>query len=348
MLLVLGLQERPDLVANSWRLTVQESNLPPRHLPESTRITDIYDDTGGEFLLLGEPGAGKTTLLLDLARALLNRAEQNERYPMPVVFNLSSWAQRRLPFAAWLVEELHNKYQIPFVLGHTWIATDQILLLLDGLDEVNPAHRSACVEAINRYREEHGLVPLVVCSRSSDYLSQPVRLLVRTAVTIQPLSLQQIRDYIEATGGSLIALQHALDHDPILQEMASTPLMLNILVLTYHQMPHEELLTSGSLVQRRHTVLKHYVERVLQRRGPQKAYTPEQTIRHLAWLAHQMVQHSQTEFYLERIQPDWLSSPHQYRRILLRLIYGIESMVIAALYAWLRGGKQGNEVSVSV
>jgi predicted NACHT family NTPase len=41
----------------------------------------VYDEAGGELLILGEPGAGKTTLLLQLARELLSRAEQDESLP---------------------------------------------------------------------------------------------------------------------------------------------------------------------------------------------------------------------------------------------------------------------------
>jgi hypothetical protein len=47
--------------------------------------------------------------------------------------------------------------------------------LLDGLDEVAPEHRAACVEAINTFRHQHGLVPLAVCSRATDYEALPVR-----------------------------------------------------------------------------------------------------------------------------------------------------------------------------
>lgn len=57
-------------------------------------------------------------------------------HPIPVVFNLSSWAQRRQPLTAWLIEELEAKYQIPRKISPGWINTDQILPLLDGLDEM--------------------------------------------------------------------------------------------------------------------------------------------------------------------------------------------------------------------
>jgi len=76
---------------------VQEVDRPAQPLPAGTSITEVYDGAGGALLILGEPGAGKTTLLLALARDLLIRAQADEREPIPVVFNLSSWAQKRAP-----------------------------------------------------------------------------------------------------------------------------------------------------------------------------------------------------------------------------------------------------------
>jgi len=66
-----------------------------------------------------------------------------------VVFNLSSWATKQQPLVDWLVEELSSTYQVPRKLGRAWVDTDQILSLLDGLDEVAPRERTACIEAIN-------------------------------------------------------------------------------------------------------------------------------------------------------------------------------------------------------
>ena|GEM_PF-5509583 len=121
MLITLGLQEQPDAVANPWHNAVQETDLPPRPLPAGTRITQVYDDAGGELLILGEPGAGKTTLLLVLARDLLERAEGDETVPIPVIFTLSSWTERPFSLATWLIEELHRKYQVPRQLAEAWV-----------------------------------------------------------------------------------------------------------------------------------------------------------------------------------------------------------------------------------
>ncbi len=157
-LIALGLHEQTEAIDNPWRLVLKQPDQPEQTLPPGTHITQVYDGAGGELLILGEPGSGKTTLLLELARDLLERAQKDDTHLMPVIFNLSSWAVKRQPITEWFVEALNTKYQVPRKLGKSWVDTDQILLLLDGLDEVKTEYRTACVDAINAYRGEHGLV----------------------------------------------------------------------------------------------------------------------------------------------------------------------------------------------
>jgi len=122
---------------------------------------------------------------------------------------------------------------------------DQILLLLDGLDEISPGYRSECVKAINTYRREHGLTPIVVCSRIDDYLHQKTRLKLQGAVTIQPLTMQQIDAYISSAERELAPLRVALRTDPLLQELVITPLMLSILAVTFQGKSIEGLQAHG-------------------------------------------------------------------------------------------------------
>src|SRR5437764_690516 len=83
--------------------------------------------------------------------------EQDEGHPIPVVFNLSSWATKQRPLKDWLVEELNTKYDVPRKVGEGWMDTDAVLPLLDGLDEVAAEQRVECAAVINTYRQEHGL-----------------------------------------------------------------------------------------------------------------------------------------------------------------------------------------------
>src|SRR5258708_2213912 len=308
-LIALDLQEQPDALANPWRLEVQETDLPPRLLPPGTPIVQVYDKADGELLILGEPGAGKTTLLLELARTLLERAEEKEQERLPIVFNLSSWVQGRQSVAVWLVEELWTKYQIPRKLGQAWIDSDQILPLFDGLDEVAENARSACVEAINAYyhhRLEQGPAPLVVCCRSQEYLALQTRVNLHQAVNVQPLTDKQIEHYLQSTRDQLEALRDALRNDPELYELAHRPLMLSIFTLAYQGASSENLPTEGTREAQQRQVFATYVERMLTRRGTSKYIFRKPVLRWLTFLAVQMQQHHQTTFYLEHLQPDWL------------------------------------------
>jgi hypothetical protein len=74
--IVLGLTERPDVVARPVDLLVKRPDEGERSLPSGTQVIDVFDTMDRSMLTLGDPGSGKTTLLLELARDLLDRATQ--------------------------------------------------------------------------------------------------------------------------------------------------------------------------------------------------------------------------------------------------------------------------------
>jgi hypothetical protein len=93
-----GFEQRADLVVQPWQQLIQETTVIARTLPPDANIRDVFDVYHGAMLILGAPGAGKTTLLLDLARELVARAEQDDAYPMPIIFHLSSCGRRKPPW----------------------------------------------------------------------------------------------------------------------------------------------------------------------------------------------------------------------------------------------------------
>jgi serine/threonine protein kinase len=297
----------PDAIANPWASILRRPQSLVSIYPDGTRAIEVYDQVDGELLILGEPGSGKTTIALELVRDLLERAERDESQPVPVVFNLSSWTQERLPLAQWLVAELNSKYQVPRRLGQQWLDRNALFPVLDGLDEVEAEQRPSCIRAINAYREEHGLRPLVVCSRSEEYFAQEERVLLRNAIVVQPFTLQQVDDYLEHAEGNFEILRKTLRTDPALQELATTPLMLSTIASAYRDRPLGELLTASSRQARQQQIFATYVEQTLNRRQPSTSYQPQQTIRWLSGLARQMIQQNQSVFYLEQIQPSWLT-----------------------------------------
>ena len=136
VLIELELETNPDAVFHPWDMLIRQPEPEAHSILADTKIADVFAQMGGELLILGAPGSGKTTLLLELARDLIAQAQQDENLSIPVVFNLSSWAQKCAPLVEWLVDELNTRYDVPRKVGQAWIEANQVLLLLDGLDEV--------------------------------------------------------------------------------------------------------------------------------------------------------------------------------------------------------------------
>jgi len=337
-LIALGFEQRLDALSHPWSLAWETTAQPRKTLPNSTRVVDLFDQLGqgGTLLILGEPGSGKTTTLLELCRDLLARLGDDPLRAIPVVLNLSTWRPNRnsaarryqanrsqgepvgeadkTDIASWVRYELNAQYQVSKDLAQTWLRQQQLLLLLDGLDEVAPEQRDNCVQALNQFVRDHGSTGLVVCSRIQDYEALTERLQLQAAVFIRPLSQSKIRHYLDGAGQDLAAVHQALQTDPVLQELAQSPLMLNIITLAYQGMTPEEL-PELSLEARREHVFDNYIQRMLARRGSRAAmgrsFESKQAITWLKWLAKQLNQRSQTILLLEQLQPNWLPSLQQ-------------------------------------
>jgi hypothetical protein len=331
----LRLEDKADAVAHPWDMIVQQAQRSIHPLPSGTRISSVFDALDGEILILGAPGAGKTTLLLELTRELIARAEHEVAHPIPVVFNLSAWAEHRLPLAVWLVDELSIRYDVPRQLGQAWIESDQLLLLLDGLDEVQQEYRDTCVDALNTFRHEHGWLNMVICCRTADYAGLTRKLKLQGAVVIQPLTPAQIDTYLVNAGGQLVALRAALAEDPALQDLAQSPLMLRLMAVAYASGVHEPLVQTSSVELRRQQLFTTYLAGMFTRRGVNNSYPRQRTIYWLAWLACMLQRHNQTLFFLEQMQPRELLTRSQYRAyaIGVGLITGVVASLVSGIGA---------------
>jgi len=342
----LALTECPDAVDDPRR-PGPRSHEPRRPREPETTIDAAYWQAGEQLLILGDPGAGKTTLLLELTRALLEAPPGAG--PMPAVFHLASWAEERRPLASWLVDELHRRYGVAPRLGRAWIADEQVLPLLDGLDEVAQEHRAGCVAAIDAFHAEHGQLPLVVCCRTAEYESLGVRLRLRGAIVIQPLTRAQVDRCLAASGDVAAEFRALLQADARLGDLLKTPLFLRMIVRTYGGERAAGPPLRGTLPERRRRVLADYVEEMLARPravASAPAYPPDQTVRWLAWLARAMRDRSEGVFHLDWMQPTWLPAGAQRRAVMLApaalvvIVGGLVGMLTMMLATVLPGGER--------
>ncbi len=336
MLLNLHGRSYDEAVDNPWQQII--GFVPPLPVGEETAVpppnlTARFHQADRALLILGEPGSGKTITLITLAQELIAQAEVDSEQPIPVIFNLVSWAEKRESINAWLEEELTAKYQIPPMLGRQWLADDALILLLDGLDEVSLNHRAACVAAINQFRKEHGLAGIIVSSRRKAYEASNTNLQLNSAFLLQPLTTSQIDVYLAAAGEPLEGLRTAVQQDPILQEMAQTPLMLHALSAAYWQ---TKTVPGSDGTFDINGLLGTYVQAMFDRRGENLVFSHEKVKDRLTWLARRMDKHNQALFLIERLQPSWLPSYGWKWAYLLgsRLFSGLISSFLMWLF-WL-------------
>lgn len=338
--IALSLEEHSQAVASPWNLAIEELDASPKLLPEGMKIISLFDEIGEgrTLLILGNPGAGKTTTLLELTRDSIERAERDVGFPIPVVFNLSSWASQRQAIAHWLVKELSNKYQVPQLVGQTWVNKQQLLLLIDGLDEVEAKYREECIAALNAFHQEYGL-ELVVTSRIREYTALSTRLNFQKAVYLRSLTPQQILHYLDNSDSELAQLSTLIHKDEVLLQLSQSPLMLNIMMMAYEDLAPAILPETALLEERRRQLFEAYIERMFKRRGIQQQYSKVQTLHWLSWLAQRMSQFSQTVFLIEGMQPPWLQTPAQHRAYhtaMKLLLMGVWGSLHVGLLAGLR------------
>jgi hypothetical protein len=334
---------RPEdaAIERPWHRMIEHDSGPRAPLPPCTRLISVFDESRGALLILGEPGSGKTFAMLEVAQEVLRRARRDPEQPIPVVLSLATWARKAMPLAEWLAAEVRRNYSLSLDTAQRWLEENRLVLFLDSLDEVSEDRREACLKAINDFHSDHGPTGMVVCSRADEYQAlrdRGLRLQLRSAIWLEPLTAQQVQDYLAGAEDSLAGLHAAVFADPTLMELAKTPLMLQILRLTYSgtTVPERPRVSADEL---RNQIWVDYVKRMLERpRLIRRQFPSERLIWSLTWLARRMKQDSLSAFALDQLSPRWLRAGRElytFVVVLLTLVV-VLGVPIAATIAGTR------------
>jgi len=354
-ILSLELENRPDAIESRFDEVAQRP-LNPQPILSGTKISDILEQSDNSLLILGEPGTGKSIMLYELTNGLLDRANQDEKDLIPVLFHLSLWAEKRRPLVEWLVETLEQFYGIDSQIAQMWINEQRILPLLDGLDEIAVNNQAECVDAINKFYHNNKLAGLVVCSRFKDYERLTSKLEIQLAILVKPLTQQQVDTHLKNMGNTMCGVRAVLRDDPELYELMKTPLWLNTVISTYQNVVPQKLRSARTIEDRRREILRSHIQEMFKRKGKirkdatstknrrwiqrKPSYTEQQMIEWLTWLARQMIKRSQSIFEIEDLQADWHHSKyaHEVHALLTILCVGLLSGVVSALIFGIYGG----------
>jgi eukaryotic-like serine/threonine-protein kinase len=349
VMISLGKRKIDKAIDAPWKYTVEVSDAMNSGPLDDRGVSVIYGATG-LLLILGEPGSGKTTTLLDLARTLLERAGDDIKERVAVVLNLSNWKKKQT-LAEWISIELSEKYRVPRKIGRLWLHRGYLLPLLDGLDEVGISMQPDCVATINTYIEQFHPSGLVVCCRLNEYRWLPKRLKLNGAICIEPLGSEEVSKYLDASGSKLAVLREAVDADPVLHELAQTPLVLSIMSLAYQGAGGNDLAghTGDPAEKRRKQIFELYVEQMFRTKGTTSLVFPkDKIIGWLSWLAQEMREHSQSVFLVEKLQPSWLGATIRQvaQGIVVALSIGliggiVFGLIFGLIYGLIAGLKYG-------
>src|SRR6266568_2897423 len=257
-----------DLVKNE--ITFKSDNLMEQE--EVLKVSEAVNRFD-HLVLLGDPGSGKTTLLHYLAhqhaQSLLSRSTDPQTLPgtplFPILLPISDYAEHGLPQNQTLNDFLAQAcimHHCPFAgledLLTTALAQETCLILLDGLDEVlDTEMHSRVVEQIDHFVNSYAHRPhrFLITSRRTGYSFHPLGapfvhyrlcdmdesqirqfleswcLAVEAAQTPElSASLRQARARREVEG-----ILHAIHTSPVVQHLASNPLMLRIIALIHRE-----------------------------------------------------------------------------------------------------------------
>jgi DNA polymerase III delta prime subunit/MFS family permease len=326
----------PSQVEHPWNIDVKSGSKPKSRLPKNTHIIKVFDKEGveGRLLILGKPGAGKTTMLLELAKELMQRTEQDLSEPVPILLSLSSWQNDQQHITDWIVAELNSdKYcKVRKDITKQWLEEGEIIPLFDGLDELAAPRQEQCVKKLNEFLQPGiWMYPLVVCSRIEEYQLYSTQLALNTSLELQPFSDEQIQEYLERTGNE--QLGNSIKDDRELKQLAQTPFLLNIIVLSCQKLSLDKWQEFESSAERLNYLFAAYVEVMLGRKYKGKRPSDETTKHWLSWLASKLIEQNQTEFFIEKMQPTWLEDRRHER--IYRLIVGLSGGLIGGLSGWL-------------
>ncbi|HEY0554307.1 MAG TPA: SUMF1/EgtB/PvdO family nonheme iron enzyme, partial [Thermoanaerobaculia bacterium] len=261
-----------------------EAEVIGERLSEPQPVLDLLQKNSG-LILLGDPGSGKTTFLKSLALALASGQEEipGIGHRLPVLVPLSAYAnaiaKRDLPLQDFFVRYFKDRgFELLIApLFTEKLARGEVLLLLDGLDEVRELrHRNTVVERVQDFYSRHRGAgnKFVLTSRVVGY--REIRLTAEglAEATLVDFDDEEIKAFVQkwtaaieraASGETPTAREEAsrereellaaVRGNPGVRSLAANPLLLTILALMKRQ--------GVTLPERRIELYQRYVETLL-------------------------------------------------------------------------------------
>lgn len=186
-------------------------------------------------MLLGKPGAGKSTFLKYLLFQALDGKAERQR--IPIFVNLKDLSDSKCDLMDYIVEQF-DICRFPDAAGFVTriLEKGNCILLLDGLDEVRSTKESSITKQISDFSDKFKNNQFVISCRVAayDYCFEKF-----TNIELADFNEEQIKSFISnwfpSDNKTANLCLHKLNESQEIKELASTPLLLILLCLTFEQ-----------------------------------------------------------------------------------------------------------------
>jgi uncharacterized protein YjbI with pentapeptide repeats len=208
----------------------------------SSTIIDLFSSANQELLVLGGPGSGKSTLAQQLLKQLLNRANEKEAEPVPVLLSLASW-QEHISMGEWIAAECSLRFGLPLALARALAENGMLVSALDGFDEIPPDHRAKFIDEatvfVEMFRLSHGTARMVLTSQIEEEGLLASRLGFRRTVQLLPPGRNEVVKYLKRYAAGIDESELLAAYDEWLSaydkenftDFGVSPLMLRLVAL---------------------------------------------------------------------------------------------------------------------
>lgn len=322
-----------DIPGKIYRYRGNKSEAP---LLKSANIAEILVDSSipEKILIRGVQGSGKTTLLLQLAKELLNRAMNNSGVPLPILLDISSWQNNQPAIASWILSMLKLKYHLNRQTAKNLLKPDQVIILFDGLDELDDHAADKFIQQINHFLCHHWSGSLVICAGLNPQQTQLSIVNIDRCIDLQPLTLNSVYHYLVQSDCEY--LWNGIHPNPNLTQIAEIPLFLNLIIIAAREINLPEWQAGKNQSERLSYLWDAYVRTGLKIMHKSDNHTEEKLskkdmFRSLSWLAQKSLNQKQPEFY--HLEDSWLENPLE--KILSILIMALIAGGIAGVIFWV-------------
>ncbi|MBN8561086.1 MAG: NACHT domain-containing NTPase [Leptolyngbya sp. UWPOB_LEPTO1] len=194
-----------------------------------------------KLMVLGKPGSGKTTFLKRLAMLCIDEEFQADRIPIFVSLKAFAEIPRQPPLFIYLCNHIsHNQGgdQLSRVSHklQAALAAGQVLILLDGLDEVKDVDSQRIINEIQEFAKRYHRNQFVITCRiaAREYAFEQF-----TEVEIADFDDKQILDFVtkwfrtKDNPAKIKNFLEKLENHNRIKELATSPLLLTLLCLVF-------------------------------------------------------------------------------------------------------------------